>query len=190
VVTRRQVGGRGEVFLWRGREYKQPVYNKRGIATVTDVQTGEVLYRGPGDNYVAGHPANTQDAARSGGPGAHGAGASNVGQEAGVVFVLLKRGHARVKRARVMVDLARVVLRLVPRASKHKTARKGDPALGPDAQDDETRDDDAVGCSLQVAQGGREGGRGGGNWWRPVSCVMSVCLWPCLSLVPFSCMCV
>ena len=38
-----QIGGRPEVFRWRGEEYRQPVYDAQGIATVRHAVTDEVL---------------------------------------------------------------------------------------------------------------------------------------------------
>ena len=37
-----QIGGRPEVFRWRGEEYRQPVYDAQGIATVRHAVTDEV----------------------------------------------------------------------------------------------------------------------------------------------------
>jgi len=77
-----QVASRPEIFMWRGQELYQPEYDARGIATVRDARTRDVVYRGPGDSYVPGHPGNSSLASP---------------------FVWLVRGHARAKRGRVMV---------------------------------------------------------------------------------------
>lgn len=92
------IPGQPDFFLWRNKRLKQPVYDNNGIVTVTDAVSGDVLYKGPGDQYVPGHPGNS--------PGMQ-------------FFVWLKRSvpHRR-KRGRVMVDLGRVVLRLVPKAEE------------------------------------------------------------------------
>jgi hypothetical protein len=88
-----QMEGQPGVFAWRGEMYKQPVYDARGIATVVHAKTNELVYRGPGDSHVPGHPGNSAVA---------------------MPYVRIVRGHAHAKRGRVMVDLARVVLKLVP----------------------------------------------------------------------------
>jgi len=77
-----QVASRPEIFMWRGQELYQPEYDARGIATVRDARTRDVVYRGPGDSYVPGHPGNSSQACP---------------------FVWLVRSHARAKRGRVMV---------------------------------------------------------------------------------------
>ena len=51
-----QIEGQPGVFAWRGELYKQPVYDARGIATVVHAKTNELVYRGPGDSHVPGHP--------------------------------------------------------------------------------------------------------------------------------------
>ena len=54
----------------------------------------QVIYRGPGDNFVPNHPGNAAT---------H-----------GVIYVWLERAPPRPKLGRVMVDLARVVLKVLP----------------------------------------------------------------------------
>ena len=114
-VEGKQVDGRPEIFTWRGEEYFQPAYDARGIATVKKARSEEVVYRGPGDSYVPGHPGNSSVA---------------------TPFVWIVRAHPRAKRGRVMVDLARVVLRLVPKGQQQAV-------VAPQA-------DRVVGCTLQV----------------------------------------
>jgi len=109
-----QVEGRPDVFSWRGELYKQPTYDARGIATVVNDKTNEVVYVGPGDSYVPGHPGNSAVV---------------------MPYVRIVRGHPRPKRGRVMVDLARVVLRLLPK-SQEQVAAEGEARL--------------VGCTLQL----------------------------------------
>lgn len=114
-VEGKQVPSRPEIFTWRSRELLQPAYDARGIATVSDAVNGEVVYCGPGDSYVPGHPGNSSVA---------------------TPFVWLVRGQARAKRGRVMVDLARVVLRLVPKGSGSVGGGDGG--------------DQVLGCTLQL----------------------------------------
>ncbi|EKX48366.1 hypothetical protein GUITHDRAFT_105974 [Guillardia theta CCMP2712] len=84
------VAGRTDVFEWRGKIVQQPTFNQAGIATVLDYKTKEVVYRGPGDMFVPHHPGNN--------PGVS-------------FFVYLQRSPPS-KRGRVMIDLARIVLRM------------------------------------------------------------------------------
>jgi len=116
-----QVQGQPGVFAWRGELYKQPVYDARGIATVLHAKTNELVYRGPGDSYVPGHPGMCVCVCVcvcvkvSVYTHTHTHTHTHTGNSAGAMpYVRIMRGHARAKRGRVMVDLARVVLKLVP----------------------------------------------------------------------------
>ena len=127
-VEGKQVQGRPEIFTWRGEEFYQPSYDARGIATVKKALTDEVVYRGPGDSYVPGHPGNSSVA---------------------TPFVWMVRGHPRAKRGRVMVDLARVVLRLVPKGQQQAPLPQQQHAAAPAAPAAPAADS-RVGCTVQM----------------------------------------
>eukprot|EP00960_Hanusia_phi_P055781 763059-Hanusia_phi.AAC.2 len=96
------VSGRTDVFEWRGKILQQPTFNQAGIATVLDYKTKEVVYRGPGDMFVPNHPGNNP----------------------GVSFFVYLQRSPPAKRGRIMIDLARIVLRMF----SSDTMKSQDPA--------------------------------------------------------------